>query len=359
MNSSTSDSVTIYDHSNASLASGSTQTSTTLNFGNLLQGATVGSQSFSIYNNAVNTTAANTANLALTSASGATGPFSSNLTTFSGLVAGASPNTYSVSLSAGTLGSYSQTLNLTNLVDDSTLSGHGTNNNGTLSVVLQAVVGSATADHSGSADTFGPALSASVANGGSLANLSSTVTSTGNGELGTVATILAGTTDDTVGATTVSMSWRTRTGGELGHLLSDVVNLSGIDGHLSSGGNYVLEMKYDTAILGSGASSLAPGGGIYLASRPDGTSPWENAVLGNSNAGTVGLSLYEGNVAWNSSFNVLGEWGVDTSTGVVWAVLDHNSQFAVVPEPGSMALLLIGLVGVAAVLRRRGLRAVA
>ena len=45
---------------------------------------------------------------------------------------------------------------------------------------------------------------------------------------------------------------------------------------------------------------------------------------------------------------MLGTWGVDTADHVVWAVVDHNSQFAVIPEPGTLALLAAGLLGLLA-----------
>ena len=82
--------LTVMDHSNASLSSTATQTTQTINFGNVLRGATVPSQSFTIYNRAANTTPANTANLKLTSfsTSGNTAALSTNLTTFGGLAAG-------------------------------------------------------------------------------------------------------------------------------------------------------------------------------------------------------------------------------------------------------------------------------
>ena len=50
--------------------------------------------------------------------------------------------------------------------------------------------------------------------------------------------------------------------------------------------------------------------------------------------------------------NFLGSWGVDSTGNTVWAVLNHNSQFAVlIPEPAS--LLLLGLAGLALLKRQR------
>ena len=57
-NISTSATLTVLDHSNASLSSTATQTTQTINFGNVLRGATIPTQNFTIYNRAANTSAA-------------------------------------------------------------------------------------------------------------------------------------------------------------------------------------------------------------------------------------------------------------------------------------------------------------
>jgi hypothetical protein len=50
---------------------------------------------------------------------------------------------------------------------------------------------------------------------------------------------------------------------------------------------------------------------------------------------------------------VVGDWGVDMDNDLAWAVINHESQFATVPEPSSVLLLAAGAVGLAALRRRR------
>ena len=114
----------VQDHSNASLASGANQSLQVINFGNLLKGATVADQSFTIYNRAANTTADQTASMKLTGFSAAgDAAFGASLSTFSGLAAG-SGTTYTASLDASNYtatGSKTLSMSASQLVDDSVL----------------------------------------------------------------------------------------------------------------------------------------------------------------------------------------------------------------------------------------------
>ena len=377
-NLSTTAALTVYDHSNASLSPTGSQTTQTVNFGNVLKGATA-SENFTIYNLAANTSAQYTANMKMTgfTTSGGTA-FHTNLATFSGLSAasGSNGNAYTASLntSSNTTGSQTISIAANQLVDDSTLPGAGNNNSGGLTITLQANVGNAAADNSNSPTAFGPAMTAQVAQNASYANLASTVTSTtgsgGQGMVGSTATILDGTAS---GAATVSMAWRTAVaqpsgGGASEGFVSDVVDLSGmtiVDGQTHDGSvhtdTFALEMSYDpaavTARTGLSELAAAEAGDIvmdYLDLGSSGVagstgSQWELAVAGNfgsTNEHFVGVGAWDGDMT-------LGDYGVDVDTHTVWAVVNHNSEFAVVPEPSALVLLAAGAVGLVALRLRR------
>lgn len=137
----------------------------------------------------------------------------------------------------------------------------------------------------------------------------------------TVATLLDGELSK---ASTVSMDWREAIAGEgpFGeNLASDVLQLTGTAGEL-----FVLQMTYDPAAMRPGALPM-------LLYHQDGQ--WVNAVLGNSS----GAAIFAGDVAYDPDQHfVLGTFGYDSAHNTAWAVIDHNSEFAV-PEPASAAII--------------------
>jgi hypothetical protein len=222
-----------------------------------------------------------------------------------------------------------------------------------------AIMLSATAG-SGSMVTFGPAVSGTLASGssnsfGSQVTGSPIVSGTNGGaQLGSFATVSHALGSDRV----ITMSWRTRTlnesypwepGGnptqppmdianlDFG-LASDVVDLKGF----APGEKFVMQMSYvDTLINEAVESSL---GCIHINWLDPVSGLWLNAVYGNTTTEQGAVTNYHGSWAAAGSPTTLGSWGIDTTNNVVWAVLDHNSEFAVVPEPSGMLLLAAGAV---------------
>ncbi|HEY5892317.1 MAG TPA: PEP-CTERM sorting domain-containing protein [Chthoniobacterales bacterium] len=116
-------------------------------------------------------------------------------------------------------------------------------------------------------------------------------------------------------------------------IASDIVTLTGTEGD-----TFVLQLTYNEAqaiALYGSEDNLRLGwldGGL-----------WKLAIDGN----TSGLPNFI-NGAWNASYT-LGYYGLDTENNTVWAVLNHNSDFAAipVPEPSASALLGLGTVALA------------
>jgi hypothetical protein len=110
---------------------------------------------------------------------------------------------------------------------------------------------------------------------------------------------------------------------------SDIVDVTGTGTDL-----FVLQLSYNEAQ----ANALFGGeANAFLSWYDTGNVPaaWKNAVLGNSNAGAVGLSRNQGARAFNITIDLeLGRYGVDTTANRVWAVLDHNSAFGVIKTSG-------------------------
>ncbi len=148
-------------------------------------------------------------------------------------------------------------------------------------------------------------------------------------------------------ATTVNMQWRARYESELelddGGLVSDVLDLTGIAA-LGGGATdeFVLAMSYQSSLP------------AYLAYWDAAIDEWIPAVDGNFG----GTANYLGETAFLAGTHGLGDYGYQYDAGndtwYAWAVLNHNSQFAVfaVPEPGTW-LLLLSAFACGALLRRR------
>ncbi len=155
----------------------------------------------------------------------------------------------------------------------------------------------------------------------------------GTGAIGlSTASLLSGTA---VGASAVISSWTNDRHGN-SQVVTDVLDLAGT----GAANLYVLQMTYADSTLNDANARL-----MYWMS---GSNQWVNAIYGNGYTGPEGspiLGGYDNNLT-------LGNWGRDTNANTVWAVVDHNSEFAVaVPEPAALALL--GLGSAVLLLRRR------
>jgi hypothetical protein len=188
-----------------------------------------------------------------------------------------------------------------------------------------------------------------MANGGSLIRGAAAGASyagiAANSEGGSSAAILAGTNlsgDDSA----VSMSWRATTIAELSgetRPRSDVLQLSGMQNFEGSAqaDPFVLSMSYE--LTGPWTPALG-----WL----DGDT-WKSAIAGNF-GGTptfVDGAFVDGGIAGLS--DDVGHYGIDKATHTVWAVVNHNSSFAVVPEPSTLAMLGVAALGLLLAMRRR------
>lgn len=107
-------------------------------------------------------------------------------------------------------------------------------------------------------------------------------------------------------------------------------------------------------------ADIANAGELHLTFFDSSTGQWTHDDLGNFGVGSTVIENYQGSWADFALANsvtdanvgdFVGSWGVDTATNEAWAVLDHATPFAVVPEPGSLAL--IGLGGMLVMYRSR------
>jgi hypothetical protein len=176
-------------------------------------------------------------------------------------------------------------------------------------------------------------------------------------------------------------------------LISDVVNLFGMGTGSTATSTtpvqtdpFAFELSFNPKTInaeGASGNAIASHGNLYLASFV-GTS-WENTIIPNFSVAGGSTALYNGvtiqigsqaSAAMGGNFgrpllesyatfaaadgvtaanlgNFLGVWGVDTTNDEAWAVIDHNSLFAVVPEPSAIVLAAFGLLGCMFIVRRR------
>jgi len=133
-------------------------------------------------------------------------------------------------------------------------------------------------------------------------------------------------------------------------VVSDIVDLTGISGDL-----FALQMSYDPALLiaqygGTEEEAEAraiENGRLFLG--------WNDGGLWRHLGDTTGDNIPDSPAVAGPYDNdlTLGHWGYDTAANTVWAVTDHNSQFAAVPEPGSLLMLLGAGLALAFAWRRR------
>ena len=243
---------------------------------------------------------------------------------------------------------------------------NGVVNSGTLSVALennQAFTGAASQDLMSLNWSLSNKVSGQSGEQSTAVGLMQSyvgLSATSNALLQSIATILAGSNDNGP-STRVATKWRNRTpseqtGTDSAPLRSDVLALTG-----TSGDRYVLHMDYQDSGTTEAAQTTA--GHIYLAWL-DGV-VWKNAVAGNIGANTTNPAFLNYQGPWDASGAglTLGAWGVYTASNSVWAVLNHNSDFAVaaaqevlVPEPSAIVLALSGLVTLGCFVRWRGRR---
>jgi hypothetical protein len=311
-------------------------------FGNLLQNATSPSATITLSNSGGATTS-----IAAGTVSGFVVPAPGNVVNNGGTT------TSTITLNTSVPGTYSGNLTYT-AQPGSVVS--------TPAIALSGTVGQATYGSGDSSLNYGLVLSAPfAAENNNSANLSST--STGAAGSGSPVPALTGTTatllryDNTTGGSeTIQMSWRTRTAAEATNtggvnLLSDVVKLEGMvsggESFSTGTGTFVLQMSYSTAAiaaLGLTEAALVADQSLRIGWW-DGAA-WVTAV--NGNKGTSSPMFY--NAAFdpmNLAHTTLGAYGVNTGSSTVWAVLNHNSEFAVIPEPSSMVLGGLAMLGLA------------
>jgi hypothetical protein len=131
-----------------------------------------------------------------------------------------------------------------------------------------------------------------------------------------------------------------------GTLRSDALSLWGLQKGLGSGQTdiYALSMSF------AGLTQEQMASGMFFLLTKDANGNWVNAV--DTDFGTQTKHFVVG--SWDAGYG-LGTYGIDPTTSTAWAVINHDSDFAVgqpVPLPAGLFLMAPGLLGVIGARRR-------
>ena len=252
--------------------------------------------------------------------------------TFAGTLGGAGTNENNLTLSKSGVG----TLTLSNTAN--TYGGNTTISGGILAAATSTALGSGSVSiGSGASLRLDPGAivnNAITTSTGSILFAGGGLQRTSPQALLTVAQLVAGSTGASV-ALDPAFAWLARIAGVT---YSDVLDLTNTQGTIQ-----ILQMTYDASLLAGASES-----DILLGWNSSGN--WVNAIDGNiGSSGGSSVTNASGSYASLgilSTADYLGSWGRDTTANTVWAVVNHNSEYAsivIVPEPGAFSLAGVAL----------------
>ena len=222
---------------------------------------------------------------------------------------------------------------------------------------------SATASSSANPNTFGPAVTLTVESGTQYGVGTQVTAVTGSGG-GPSLSGKVWVTQNLGSSRDVTFQWRNRTlnetfaeeggtptspplnlaAGDFG-LSGDIVDITGF----APGEIFVVFAAFSVPTgTGPGSppvydlNSNTADGSIHIASLNPVTGYWENTVAQNTSNSAQAVTNFQGSWEAAGSPFTVGSWGTDNVNMVSWAVVNHNSQFVVAPEPPSIAMLAVG-----------------